>query len=235
MDQIRAKLGRRRGLGSGGERRAGWGELAVEGPRTKLDEAAEEASCSPRTLVRHRLLWWRSCPLCQPPQAQGWWPQWGTRGQWAAALQEGWPPPPSGTRRTPGFLPQHSLLQSPWLSSQPGERRDRSYLGLSRNQQGHLTLRALLATSFWAGDSGGRSRAGESSSLINSTGLPWKTERSEVERQTPIIWLHSSLLLCPLGSLPSWSDLSQFITIIIRPPSGMERLILFRSETCTFI
>ncbi|EDL78420.1 rCG31731 [Rattus norvegicus] len=41
------------------------------------------------------------------------------QGLWAAALQEGGSPPPFGTPQRPGFPPQHSLLQSPWLSSQP--------------------------------------------------------------------------------------------------------------------
>lgn len=61
----------------------------------------------PPTPAHRWLLWWCSCPQHLTPRAQVWWPQWGMQVWWAAALQEGWPPPPS---ETPGFLPQHSLL-----------------------------------------------------------------------------------------------------------------------------
>lgn len=172
----------------------------MEGPRTKLDGAAGR---SPRTPARHRLLWWRSCPPCQPPQAQGLWPQWGMRGQWAAARQEGWPPPPSGTRRTPGFLPRRSSLQSPWLSSQPGETRSGSYLDRSGDQQGHLTLRVLLSTSFWSGDSDGRGQ-GLERILPSSTQLACRGKQRDPKLRGK---LQSS------GSIPAFSPASQAVSL----------------------
>ena len=150
-----------------------WGQVERAG-QEEPDEAGEEASSSPRTPVHRQLLWWRSCPRHQPPQAQAWWPPWGTQGRWAAARREDWPPPPSETQWTPGFLQQHSLLQSPWLSSQPGETRNRSYPD--------LILKGHFSISPWSGHHDRRLGAAGRSSLINSTGSPLKTERFAVER-----------------------------------------------------
>lgn len=146
------------------------GAAAVTRPLSP-ERASGKATCSPHTQARRQLLWWRSCLQHQPPRAQGWWPQSGMQGRWAAARQEGWPPPPSEALRRPGFLLQRSSLQSPWLSSQPGEIGTGSHLDLSRNEQGYVTLRDSPTLHQQSGDSSSKEQL-KLEGLLNSPSCP---------------------------------------------------------------